>query len=1112
MPIITRPSEVRYFSGKLTGYLQTLALKGITASEYDHIKQILTHYIDHHGMDGNLYEPTKHDHNAVLQRLRSAVGNSLTPDLEQAFDAIVSRIEREIHHTLGHVGIKQWNVQEAPVAPAIPIGRSVFSGMFRAKKQPLIVPPPIQSSPWEEHNNRQGEHSRQWEQRNEVHTLSEKTKQRFGEKIEDYETRLSGYIGALVGKNKLNAQIDTETALTAAEFIHIIQSGSLDRYFSMHDSKYVIRIKTETMRHHVQHATIKAHDAAGGWLLPVTCLLRQVGFEPSIIQKFVALDNYQAAPRAAHVRSRPIEDTPQDFQAKLKDVLSPQVTTQMFYDKHKDSTADFIDRLEIQKYHSFDTLFHISCLITSNTAIMRTLSELRASPLERTSSHIIVRIYRAINPSEDDAERRRMVAGHLQRHANVHLGTLRHGYYEGKSAQEILQRLVFWIRHTDKEFDAQFNEDATLFQTWILSKHDQFDIDQKNAIIWITDENDSNVISKNQQLQSEFLWNEHNVPYIRATDSALARWQQRFPAPAPPATGKKATDKVADLRTRLLALRAMREQSARNLVHGSDSLRPARGGAWNSSAQGHGRQADPSETLLRGGGPPPGAPGAAAGQPPRQYAGQPPSLIAQHAGNDEHVQRAVELFAQRFGHNAELMAHIERAMAQHRLEAMPPHPHGARGGPPHPHADERAQWPPAADGSPFRSWDSHGARPPHDPSWSAAAGPVRAGGAPQTYVLVRDDDSQYAAPAGGASAAPLSNRGGIAAGAGPASGAGGWPQGHMPRDGGGGSLGRDTAPARHRGGQLAEEGPSWRAADTLRAQMAESALGGSLRQAAAASALHAGGAPGLSTSRRGAPLAGQLLPVHGLDSSSRSSSVDEGDAPSEFDASLTDILYEHGAPMRHARSYAGAPVAPQHAAGAGGWALRSPSLDGRRGRALEREQGGRSESQSRSHAPSPSDTYGDSSLQNVPPAATAASLLLSPAARSPLEAAAFIPRLPNAEDIIRYWNENKIQLASNILRWNSDHPTGHTNNIDILRKYQTINQNASARNMQSTVTKLRDICRALLKREVTAKQWIADFSTDNQMDQSTVRVLLIAETLEKFIRDHTLEDASVRFV
>jgi hypothetical protein len=1173
MPIITRPSEVRYFSGKLTDYLQTLAIKGITGPEYDHIKQILTHFIDYHGMGGNAYK-RQHDHNAVIHQLHAAVGESRARELRDVFEHIISNIENEIHSTLVHVRAKDWT-EEEPVAQA-PQKKGklqALKGMFMLNKPPLPATPP-RISPWEAHNTNGHGSNQQWSQTDDAQ-ISEPATRRFGETDAQYKDRLYTYLHSLIVKTRMNDILDDKTAFTASEFIHAIKTQALEPYLSMHTHGLMIRIKDKDIGERLIERTIQAHDSGGGRLLPVTCLLLQIHISEDELRRFDQLDDDRRPTGSLHDEIKvTAPDTKAIFQNKLYDFLNPEISATAFDSKHNERLSTFTKRLlKNSAYKTHDVLINMNFIFTSDPDIIRKLKTLRVYPVEDGGAYLVMHAYRVVKRGADSASERRRAAGHLEWHANVLRGKYMSGYYEKRNRSEILQRLAYWMNNADDAFQTHFKEDDALFQKWITEQQDRFEIDLKMPAIWIKQADDANAIHQDEHLKPAFHRNANGFVYITPRDTSL--WQQRFPAPAPPATGKKATDKVADLRTRLLALRAMREQSARDLVHRSDSLRPAPGDAWHSSAHGRRMQAEPSGTLLRGSGPPPGAPPAAAGQPPRRDAGQPPSLIAPHQADHAHFQEMHRALSEYWGAHDQRLQSLRELIDRSRPAAMPPPPPSAHGGPPHPRAEERAQWPhegrtPAAsyvsmrgaDGSLYRNWGlpsgpgaSHDSAPPREHSWPAAAGSVRAGGAEQTYVLVPD---------GGASAVPAGYRGGPPAGAVAASWAGGGPQGHMQRAGGGGSLGRAAAgdiraaPAGYRrgiaagapgatswasggppesmpradmgrslgreaagdrGGQPAEgwhPAHSWGAASGQGARMIDSAQGGSFdRTAAAAGAIRAGGAPGLPASRT------SIASTEGFPQNptsfigSRRSSM----SPEDADAVYEEVWGEYQAreaQILHAGSLGRAGEASPHAAGPA--ALRSPSVGSLRGRSPGRETHERSDPPRRSPAPSPA----GHSLQ----VAAATAMRTSPAAsltRATSHSQIQPPRssvaargglryeVPDKRAILEYWHRNIPQITQNISEMYSRLQTDQST-AAIDEKAATLASMAAHDNITKEATQLRNHCSDLIQNDQDAQNWIDDFIRAVPMNATFLHSLLIMETVEKFIKDHTLENAALRSV
>ena len=475
--------KVQYIENQIIQYRNTLARYGINSLEFNTALGKLKEYIQQYGVAGR-ETPDEGKHKAAFDAFLNCIHKrplDMNP-IEKTLEHTLRKIEWDIHRALFR--IKQQNGQESTPQAARPPARakSVFKGLFSSNvkrsrlkdlsDQMYSVHENQESMP-EHHAHEPLSPARALLVHHKKLTPEEQRFVRQPDEAEDqYIARLCEYINKSIHPDhKEEEALEAGHTATIGAFLHFIKRhpSAMKEYISMRRSDYLIWIHNAVINERFYKLSIGCHNEPNVRIISISCRLRNVPMHWSIAKQFLEADSYPVKQIPLHARKFQHNSNSIDFiQTALNDFLDVGITAAEFESKNSEATDRFLERLDAQEYLTQNIMYNMNCLITSNPQIIHALKRFSLQAVENfKDSHLIIVVYRGIDPSETDQIRRRKAAGINFNHANVHAGRLKEDHYDNMKANLLLNRLLDWINGNSAAFEKKYNENFRLFDKWI---------------------------------------------------------------------------------------------------------------------------------------------------------------------------------------------------------------------------------------------------------------------------------------------------------------------------------------------------------------------------------------------------------------------------------------------------------------------------------------------------------------------------------------------------------------------------------------------------------------------------------------------------------------------
>ena len=532
--------KVQYIENQIIQYRNTLARYGINSLEFNTALGKLKEYIQQYGVAGR-ETPDEGKHKAAFDAFLNCIHKrplDMNP-IEKTLEHTLRKIEWDIHRALFR--IKQQNGQESTPQAARPPARakSVFTGLFSSnvKRSRLKDLSDQMYSVYEAQGSMPEHHAHETLSPARALLVHPKKltpeEQRFvrqpDEAEDQYIARLCEYINKSIHQDhKEEEALEAGHTATIGAFLHFIKRhpSAMKEYISMRRSDYLIWIHNAAINERFYKLSIECHNEPHVRIISISCRLRNVPMHWGIAKQFLEAESYPVNQIPLHARNFQRNSNSIEFiQTALNDFLDVGITASEFESKNKESTERFLERLDVQEYLTQNIMYNMNCLITSNPQIIHALKRFSLQAVEFVNdSHLIIVVYRGIDPSETDQIRRRRAAGINFKHANVHAGGLKEDHYDKMKAISLLNRILDWINSNSAAFEQKYNENFRLFDKWIknsavinVNHHDQ-------AIFLMGPKLMEAALSHARQSRSTRIQtNRNGIPYIKLNSDEYNR-------------------------------------------------------------------------------------------------------------------------------------------------------------------------------------------------------------------------------------------------------------------------------------------------------------------------------------------------------------------------------------------------------------------------------------------------------------------------------------------------------------------------------------------------------------------------------------------------------------
>ena len=540
--------KVQYIENQIIQYRNTLARYGINSLEFNTALGKLKEYIQQYGVAGR-ETPDEGKHKAAFDAFLKCIHKrplDMDP-IEKTLEHILKEIEWKIHHVLFR--IKQQNGQESTPQAARPPARanSGFIGLFSSNVKRSRLKD-LSDQMYSVHENQESmpEHNahknlspaRALLVRPKKLTPEEQRFVRQPDEAEDqYIARLCEYINKSIHPDhKEEEALEAGHTATIGAFLHFIKRhpSAMKEYISMRRSDYLIWIHNAAINEQFYTLSIECHNEPHVRIISISCRLRNVPMHWGIAKQFLEAESYAVKQIPLHARKFQRNSNSIDFiQTALNDFLDVGITASEFESKNSEATERFLERLDAQEYLTQNIMYNMNCLITSNPQIIRALKRFSLQAVEFVNdSHLIIVVYRGIDPSETDQIRRRRAAGINFKHANVHAGGLKEDHYDKMKANLLLNRILDWIAGNPVIFEKKYNENFRLFDEWIKQSA-VIHVDTRAQTIFLmgTKLMEAALSHTRQSKSTRIQTNRNNIPYVRLNSDEYNRiWP---PPPTP---------------------------------------------------------------------------------------------------------------------------------------------------------------------------------------------------------------------------------------------------------------------------------------------------------------------------------------------------------------------------------------------------------------------------------------------------------------------------------------------------------------------------------------------------------------------------------------------------